>query len=561
MALLAGGSQHEESNMIELSVVIPTYNRVDRLRACLEALARQTQQAADFEVIVVIDGGTDDTAKMLSNLNVPFALKVLSQENGGQNIARNHGVDFAQGRYCLFLDDDIIAEPELISEHLQLHRQQEGIVCIGQMLLNIPTKSDWFINTYARGWHQHYEELNQGTREPFWLDCYGGNFSLSRSLFLEVGGFAVDVRRSHDIELGFRLQQSGAAFAYLSRAIGRQDERKDAREMIADLEKSGSAWAILCQRHPDMHPDLLGSMASGLRESLLLEILWRLGVSPIVLAKAGGLFGFSSWGRKWFRLINHYCRWRGFRRTTADQQLSRSLIQGTPILMYHAFGNPGEKASRFTLPIQRFAQQMSWLKRLGYCVISLEEFMEYRRKGSLPPARSIVISIDDGYAELHSLVYPILQRYGFPATIFIVTDKVEAFNDWASTNELRGRQLLSWAQIREMSQNGIQFGAHSRTHSRLIEILRELIQEEIAGSKADLENALQRPITTFAYPFGEFDLTVQSIAEKAGFICGCSAQSGLNTHVSPLFALHRIEIEGTVSLPRFLLALSLGNIS
>ncbi len=548
--------------MIELSVVIPTYNRVDRLRACLEALARQTQPAADFEVIVVIDGGTDDTAKMLSNLNMPFALKVLSQENGGQNIARNHGVDFAQGGYCLFLDDDIIAEAELISEHLQLHRQQEGMVGIGQMSLNIHTNSGWFINTYARGWHQHYEELNQGTREPFWPDCYGGNFSVSRSVFLEVGGFAVDVRRSHDIELGFRLQKSGVAFAYLPKAIGRQDERKDAREMIADLERSGTAWAVLCQRHPDMYPELLGSVVGGLRESLLLEILWRLGISPIVLARAGGVFGTSSsWGRKWFRLINHYCRWRGFRRATDSQQLSRSLIQGTPILMYHAFENPGEKASRFVLPIQRFAQQMSWLKRLGYCVISFEEFIEYHRKQSLPPARSVVISIDDGYAELHTLVYPILQRYDFPAMIFLVTDKVGTCNDWASTNELRGRQLLSWAQISEMSQNGIQFGAHSRTHTSLVTLSVQQMWEEIVGSKTDLENGLQIPVTIFAYPYGDYDSTVQSVTKDVGFQSACTANPGLNIFASPMFALHRIEIDGKISLPRFLLALWLGSSS
>ena len=547
--------------MIELSIVIPTYNRSERLRSCLEALACQTQPTDDFEVIVVNDGGTDDTEKMVSSLNVPYALKMIHQKNQGQNVARNYGVEFAQGRYCLFLDDDIIAEPELIAEHLHLHHHHERVIGLGQMSLHFENPENWFINTYLSGWREHYDELNQGTREPSWHDCYAGNVSIPRSVFLEVGGFAEDIRRSHDVELGYRLQQHGLRYVYLAKAIGIQDEHKSVKELIADLEKSAAAWAILCERHPGMYPYLLGSMMQGLRESLLREIFWRIGISPYALAKFGGVFGKSSWGRKWFRFVNQYCHWRGFRRATFTQQQSKSLVQGTPILMYHAFAKSNQTAGRFVQPIDRFTQQMDWLKRLRYRVLSLDEFLQYHHRHGLPPARSVVITIDDGYAELRTLLYPVLQRYGFLATIFLVTDKVGGHNDWASTDELRGRPLLSWEEIREMAQNGIQFGAHSRTHARLTAISSKQLLDEVEGSKAKLEEVLQLPVTNFAYPYGEFDSRVQCILEQKNFLCGCSADNGLNTHVSPTYALHRIEIEGTCSLPRFLLALWLGTTS
>ena len=207
--------------------------------------------------------------------------------------------------------------------------------------------------------------------------------------------------------------------------------------------------------------------------------------------------------------------------------------------MYHAFGQPGEAPSRFVLPIKRFDLQMAWLKRLGYCVLSLEEYLHYHRQQLTPPTRSVVVTIDDGYSELRTLVYPVLRRNGFIATVFIVTDNIGTHNDWASGNELSTRQLLSRDEIQELSQNGIQFGAHSRTHVSLVTTSLEQVQEEIAGSKAHLESILQIPVTTFAYPYGEFDSTIQGIVERAGFLGACSANRGLNIRVSPLFALHR----------------------
>ena len=90
------------------------------------------------------------------------------------------------------------------------------------------------------------------------------------------------------------------------------------------------------------------------------------------------------------------------------------------------------------------------------------------------------------------------------------------------------------------------------------ELTYEQMQAEIQGSKADLENVLHIPTTTFAYPYGEFDADVQSVTRGAGFQCAHSAMSGLNIVATPLFTLHRVEIEGTFKLPRFLLALWLG---
>jgi glycosyltransferase involved in cell wall biosynthesis len=111
-----------------VSVVIPTYNRRDQLLRCLEALAGQEGVTTSIEVVVVLDGCTDDTANALRSLATPFTLRVLAQPNRGPAAARNSGLRAASGDICVFLDDDIIAEPRLLATHATLHRVRANVV-------------------------------------------------------------------------------------------------------------------------------------------------------------------------------------------------------------------------------------------------------------------------------------------------------------------------------------------------------------------------------------------------------------------------------------------------
>jgi peptidoglycan/xylan/chitin deacetylase (PgdA/CDA1 family)/glycosyltransferase involved in cell wall biosynthesis len=544
--------------MPELSIIIPTYNRVGRLRDCLQALAEQTQPFSDFEVIVVVDGATDDTMEMLATMQTPYALTTIFQENQGQQVARNQGAAQANGRYFLFIDDDIMAAPQLAAEHLSLHRQQERVVGIGQITMDIGA-ADWYTRRFAEGWHQHYEQLNQGLRQPAWPDGYGGNLSVPRTLFMEVDGFAPDIWRSHDIEFAYRLEQQGAAFVYLPQAIGRQVEHKRARELFNDNARSGAAWITLCQRHPAMLPELLGPLGdTSAREALLRELFWRLGLSSWLLAWLGGFLVKTRWGGKWYRFLFTLGYWWGVRQALPDRETWERTVKGIPILMYHAFGRPGERASQFVVPVHQFARQMAWLKRLNYHVLSLEEYIQYRLQHQLPPLRSVILTIDDGYAEIATLVAPILRRHEFPATVFLVSGKIGSHNDWTNDKSLAERPLMSWPAIKAIGYQGIRFGAHTQTHPRLTDIPTAQARAEIAGSKADLERELQRPVTTFAYPYGEYDEQVEALVAEAGFLGGCTVDGDVNSWSTALTALRRLEVEGTWSLLRFLLILRLG---
>jgi peptidoglycan/xylan/chitin deacetylase (PgdA/CDA1 family) len=236
----------------------------------------------------------------------------------------------------------------------------------------------------------------------------------------------------------------------------------------------------------------------------------------------------------------------------------RRFIYGTPILMYHAFGASTEPASHYVIPARRFARQMAWLKWMGYRVISVQEYLRCRHECSLPPRRSVVITIDDGYADNWSVAYPILRRYRFPATIFVVTNQIGGAYYSHVHSELNGRPMLSWSEIEALTQAGIEIGGHTRSHPDLTKIPSKQAREEIAGSKVDLEGRFDIAVHVFSYPFGKYNEYVQALVQESGFLGACSSNTGLNTPITPLFALRRVEIHGTASLINFALAVCFG---
>src|SRR5262249_31053906 len=140
----------------------------------------------------------------------------------------------------------------------------------------------------------------------------------------------------------------------------------------------------------------------------------------------------------WYRFLHRYSFWRGVRSAIPNREIWRRLIYSTPILMYQAFQARGKSSSRFTVSSRRFALQMAWLKWMGYSVISLEEYLRYRQEFRLPPAGSVVITMDDDDDNL-TVAYPILRHYQYPATVFLVSDCMNGANHWHQRSELSGR--------------------------------------------------------------------------------------------------------------------------
>jgi GT2 family glycosyltransferase len=204
-----------------VSVILPTYNRLDRLRRTLAALECQTLPADDFEVVIVSDGSRDGTDEYLRTLRTPLHVLPITQENQGVAGARNNGLRHARGEIVLFIDDDVVPIPSLIIEHLRVHAAAgANVVVLGPMI----TPAGFRMQPWVR-WEQamlakQYADMQAGRWTPTARQFYTGNTSLARRHVLEAGGFDPAFRRAEDVELAYRLTRRGLRFLFNPDAIG-----------------------------------------------------------------------------------------------------------------------------------------------------------------------------------------------------------------------------------------------------------------------------------------------------------------------------------------------------
>ena len=226
--------------------------------------------------------------------------------------------------------------------------------------------------------------------------------------------------------------------------------------------------------------------------------------------------------------------------------------------MYHAVGAAGEPASRFAVPLRRFGWQMAWLHWGGYRVLSLDRLLRYLDDGGRPPRRTVVITFDDGFVDTLTLAAPVLARFGFPATVFVVTGEVGSVAQWTPDPALNGRPLLSWEGLAALSEPGaIALGATRAATAPLRTASPEIARAEIEGSLADLRARGYRP-QSFAYPFGHSTPEARKLVSEAGFGAALGVQPGRAGAASDRYALPRYEIRGGDSLATFAFTLLLG---
>jgi len=541
----------------ELSVIVPSHNRLALLERCIGALRAQAQDAAQFELIVADDGSSDDTAAAVEQLETPFPLRVLRLEKVGKSKALNAAIEVAEGDVCLFLDDDVIASRELVVEHLAAHRENGMTVGIGALTQQPPTASDWYAHSFAKAWNDHYRRLAE-RRRPDWSASYGGNLSVPRRALLAVGGFAADLEVSEDTELGFRLERHGYRVRYLPRAHAVHDDQKPRRRLLGDARRQGVGYIELVQRHPAMQAKLIGWFgAAPPRELALRRLLIALRVPPGWLALLGRLMPGEDRKEVWYFLVWRLAFWSAVRRSV-DRDRWLRLTRSVPVLMYHAFGDVDRAAdgpggqSRFILSRRAFARQMSLLALLRYRVIPFEQLARAMRGEGLPPRRAAVITIDDGYRDNLEVAHPILRRHRFSATHFLISGRLGASNDWDRPGVLSGRPVLSTAEALKLRADGARLGAHTRNHPKLPTLADPALNEEIGGSRGDLETDLGEEIETFAYPYGQFDERAVDAVADAGFVGACTTEERLARLDDDPLRVPRLEIRSTESTLGFL---------
>ena len=205
----------------QISVVLPTYNRLPILKRVISALEDQTVSKDSFEVIIISDGATDGTNEYLNALQTPFHLKTVVQANQGVAAARNKGINTAVGEFILFIDDDVVPSGRLIEEHISLHQAQgDSIVVIGPMLTPDDFEMAPWVVWEQEMLYKQYEDMRLGRWQPTARQFYTGNSSLARKHLLKVGGFDTQFRRAEDVELAYRLTEFGVQFVFAPQAVG-----------------------------------------------------------------------------------------------------------------------------------------------------------------------------------------------------------------------------------------------------------------------------------------------------------------------------------------------------
>ena len=220
---------------------------------------------------------------------------------------------------------------------------------------------------------------------------------------------------------------------------------------------------------------------------------------------------------------------------------------GVPVLNYHQVedkdGNP------LTLYCDQFDQQMAYLAEEGYHTITLDEMMDAAENGTPLPEKPVVITLDDGYVDNYEYAYPILKKYGFKATIFLINDFTGVYPNY-----------LTWEQIREMQDSGlIDFESHTMTHANLSELTsRDELHHEIADSREALSKKLGKKIDYIAYPGGRVTDAVEEVTRDAGYRGAFTVHYGLSTPTEGVYQMDRIPIFGcnTHTMTRFKLRLA-----
>lgn len=271
---------------MDISVIIPTFNRSAVLEQTLRALAEQRFEPGSgirFEVIVVDDGSRDDTPQVCTSIadGYPVPLRYRRQENRKQGAARNRGASIARGGLLVFLGDDTVPCRDFLAAHLRAHAEDDPLrAAIGytRWAEGYPaTRFMRYIGEY--GWQFGFSLIEDPENVPFNF-FYTSNLSLPRLFFQKAGGFDEDFREYgwEDIELSWRLSQMGMRLVYRPAAVAHHHHPTTMRSFLSRQRRVGhSAWTFF-GKHPEMGDFLnVGRVkAPSVVHRLKLELLTRL---------------------------------------------------------------------------------------------------------------------------------------------------------------------------------------------------------------------------------------------------------------------------------------------
>ena len=202
--------------------------------------------------------------------------------------------------------------------------------------------------------------------------------------------------------------------------------------------------------------------------------------------------------------------------------------RGVLVLNYHKIDN---KHHSLSVRVADFEQHMAWLKQYGYTSITPDELYDFITCGAELPEKPVMITFDDGYEDNYTNAYPIMKKYGFTGTIFVVTSFLGKYPNY-----------LTWAQAQELEENGFNIESHTVTHQSMTDASDEKIKKELEDSKAAIQEHLGKESKYFAYPTGTYNLHIAQMAKDAGYRAAFTIKFDNVSRQTNVYAIERVPI-------------------
>jgi peptidoglycan/xylan/chitin deacetylase (PgdA/CDA1 family) len=218
-----------------------------------------------------------------------------------------------------------------------------------------------------------------------------------------------------------------------------------------------------------------------------------------------------------------------------------------PVLCYHRVEVPprgAERDTNFVTPSQ-FASHLQALASFGCHAVTISDMTRWQRGTHALPPRAVAITFDDAYDSVRNHAVPLLDSHGWPATIFVVSSQLGGTNAWDSGAP--PAQLLDAGALGELSRVGHEIGSHSRNHQRIRGLDEATAHDELAGSRAALEQKIGAPILSFAFPYGTHDALALQRVRAAGYTSACTLKRWANGKGSNPYRVGRMSVGGPLS--------------
>jgi peptidoglycan/xylan/chitin deacetylase (PgdA/CDA1 family)/2-polyprenyl-3-methyl-5-hydroxy-6-metoxy-1,4-benzoquinol methylase len=242
--------------------------------------------------------------------------------------------------------------------------------------------------------------------------------------------------------------------------------------------------------------------------------------------------------------------WQGERRAPSESE-APVAAPSAPILMYHSIADDGPQSlAPYRVSPAAFAEQMAFLKRENFHCMTIAQWLGCLNGDPPPHERSVILTFDDGYRDFFENAWPVLERNGFTATVFVVTGKAGGVADWDEHGEAP-LPLMSWDQLRILSAKGVEIGGHSTSHWDLTTVSMRDVARDGEKAREDLQRELGLDVTIMAYPWGRRDADVGMMLAGVGYRAAVTTYGGRSRPGDDLMSLPRIEVFGNDSLAEF----------